>query len=170
MNMKITDSLLNYPLLHKLLVGVLALLGFSSCHSDEEEDDYPCMYGMPVTTFEVKGTVTDAQNNPVYKAAIVPKNANISDSDYGKPTGAIAEDWCGDYYQEADTILTDQQGQYAFIIHDYWRNKNIRIVCLPPNDSDLAADSTEVTVEYPNSDGAWVSWGDATVDFSLKSK
>lgn len=72
MIMKISDSLHNYPLLHKLLVGVLALLGFSSCHSDDDED-YPCMYGMPVSTFEVKGTVTDAQNNPVSQAAIVPK-------------------------------------------------------------------------------------------------
>lgn len=50
---------------NKLYLSLLTILGFSSCSDDEGIVDIPCMYGVPLANYQFKGSVTDAEGNPI---------------------------------------------------------------------------------------------------------
>lgn len=75
---KLNQSLAHY--LNRLAVFALALLGFSSCSSDEEESYPPLMYGPLYAPFEIKGTVTNADNQPIKDATVTAKVGPVTES------------------------------------------------------------------------------------------
>ncbi len=111
------------------------------------------MYGMPVGTFEIKGTVTDEENGKVSDAEI---RVTFPDA----PSGIYS-------LQETNT---DSKGHYSINGHEYL--PTMKIVCIPEN-ADLQPDSTIVKLDYKDSD-KHNSWdrghAEATVNFNLKTK
>lgn len=60
---------------NKLLLLLLALLGFASCDTEEPEEDLPVMYGTPTAYFTIKGRVTDEAGTPIRGILITPTEA-----------------------------------------------------------------------------------------------
>jgi len=91
----------------RLCAAVLALLGFASC---DKIADVRCEYGVPSVDYKVKGTVTDADENPLEGIRVIVRtdfdnrpNPRQSYVDYyGNP-----QSYGGD-----DTIYTDISGRY----------------------------------------------------------
>ena len=88
---------------NKLITGLLALLGFSSCvfliDGDDDGGDDVVMYGVVRTSFVVKGTVTDADEKPLKNIRVVLKLQD--DEPDGNP-----------YRQARDTVYTDNKGEF----------------------------------------------------------
>lgn len=143
--------------------AIITLLGFSGCNKDDGGDEPnlgPCMYGTPYATFEVKGMVTDENDQPVADAVV-----RVSDSE-----DTITEensDWV--FFAKG---VSDQNGYYCITGREFERPKAIRIECLP-DDPNLEPQTLIVDVKYDNPDDndGW-HWGHAslTVDFKLKSR
>lgn len=68
---------------------ILSLLGFSSCGDSNSES--PDMYGTPITTYQLKGNVTDSCDAPLENIKVVVS--------------------C--YDQHTDSTFTDANGNYA---------------------------------------------------------
>lgn len=49
----------------KLFLSLLTLLGFGSCSDGDGLIDVPDMYGVPLANYQFKGSVTDAEGNPI---------------------------------------------------------------------------------------------------------
>lgn len=134
-------------LLSRLCATGLAVLGFG-CASDNSD-----MYGTPIGSFEIKGIVTDENNNPI-------GNAEVRVTAPELPSGV---------YSMA-TAKTDSQGNYTAQGTDL-PLKNLKVVCLP-GESLLNADSTSVEVKYvkdKHDKNEWnVGKAEATVNFKLK--
>ena len=135
-------------LANRLLSGLLLLLGFGSCN---DEKNMLTAYGMPYSTFEVKGKVTQTTTGlPVEGAQVVVKMVEEG----------------GHYVRPLDTVRTDGQGNYQ------WKGEHlfthtVRVVCSDPSGSCLS-DSTEVSVE-PKGGKGWYQGSDSKqVDFTLK--
>lgn len=136
-----------------LLASLLAMLGFSSCDSDKPD----CMYGTPTGHFEVKGVVTDQAGKPVEDAEVVAKDLTGYDDDKG-------------VYETLERTHTLSNGNYTLTGAFFsFGGGTLRIVCLPPEGSGLAADSTDVELKYVSSEDGW-NMGNytATVNFKLK--
>lgn len=129
------------------LCGIgLTILGLSAC------DDNKCMYGTPYGSFEVKGEVTEEDGVPVEGAEIQVKTFNNGDP------GVILKE------------QTEANGRYRIQeTHSY--TNQVRVVCTPPEDSGLAADSTDIDLVFKGGDDEWF-YGNATetINFSLKKK
>lgn len=141
-------------LLSRLCAAGLALLGFG-CASDTPDNPEICMYGTPIGSFEIKGTVTDENNKPV-------ANAEVRVTEPKLPSGV---------YSMA-TAKTDAQGNYTAQGTDF-PLKNLKVVCLP-GEGVLDADSTSVEVKYVKDKHDKNEWSsgkaEATVNFKLKKK
>lgn len=139
--------------------AIITLLGFSGCNHNDEPHYGPEMYGTPYATFEVKGTVTDENDQPVADAVV-----RVSDSE-----DTITED-NSDWVFFAKGV-TDQNGYYCITGREFGP-KAIRIECLP-DDPNLEPQTLIVDVKYDKTDDndGW-HWGHAslTVDFKLKSR
>ncbi|MBD5228024.1 MAG: hypothetical protein HDS67_08355 [Bacteroidales bacterium] len=141
---------------------IITLLGFSGCDKDNGGDEPalgPCMYGTPYATFEMKGMVTDENDQPVADAVV-----RVSDSE-----DTITEensDWV--FFAKG---VTDQNGYYCITGREFGP-KAIRIECLP-DDPNLEPQTLIIDVQYDNpNDNNDDHWGhaDLTVDFKLKAK
>lgn len=119
-------------LINVLFSALLAALGFSSC-TDQSE-----MYGMPVSNFEIKGSVTDEEKQPVDGAEIRVVPAEIQSD-----------------HEMARTARTDKDGYYSVSFSRYM--PEAKVVCIPKGDQ-LEADSVIVSLDKPLD----------TVDFILK--
>lgn len=128
----------------RLLSGALALLGFTACNVLGGET--PDMYGTPLTSFEVKGKVTDTDAAPVPDADIILR--------YLYPKGTVT--------LPGDTVRTDKKGQYK-IEGSAYAAPDVRIVCKPAN-SSLEADSVQLS--QINSTDRY----NLHIDFTLKKK
>lgn len=135
------------------LCGIgLSLLGFSTCNKDS---DVMPMYGTPTGTFEVKGDVTSEEGKPV-KAAQITVKTIYEQEEYNV---SIAE------------TTTSESGEYIVKKQRYDFSPAIRVVCTPPEDSDLKADSTDVHLDFKGGDGDWnIGTATATADFRLRKK
>lgn len=80
-------------LVHRLLSGAMALLGFAACN-DENNGEIWCEYGTPITRFHVKGKVTDDAGEALKNIQVV-----------------VRQGWNNDP-QDADTIYTDANGEF----------------------------------------------------------
>lgn len=107
-------------IINSIFAGILAALGFSSC------GETPDMYGTPISTFEVKGAVTDENSKPVANAEIIMRYINREEV----------------FTLPGDTILTNKDGEYTFADQQYYSNQ-IRMVCKPKGDK-LEADSIDL--------------------------
>lgn len=121
-----------------MLSGVLALLGYSC--SDEKED----MYGTPVGTYEVKGTVSDAEGNPVSGAKVA---SGLVDSPVN-----------------IDSTLTNSKGEYA-LKGVIFPTNTLRMICTP-SDKDMKADTANVELKFKGGDGSW-NRGSAEVEHNF---
>ena len=96
----------------KILVGVLALVGFSGCAPKVE-------YGVPHANLKVKATVVDQAGNPVGKTRLVLKNSkdNLYLSDFETETdGTVSESLY--FTDELDDISEANVVYYRKIIQD----------------------------------------------------
>ncbi len=128
---------------------LLSFLGFSCSSSN----DYPCMYGMPTGDFEIKGSVTTEDGDPVKDAEIRVTNIDV-------PSGVYS----------FETTTTNSEGNYIAIGGSY-ADHELKVVCLPSN-QQLEADSVIVEIHYNNDkDDFWyVGKAEEIVNFKLKSK
>lgn len=141
----------------RIAAMLLAVLGFSSCDSDDD-DPMICMYGMPYSTYEVKGTVTDENNDPVEGAEVTVKAYERHEFSYP----VIYE-----------PVKTDANGNYtAKFSHSYPEN-NLRVVV--SDASHAKADSVDVAVSKdpnapkPANDFWYEGSYNAQADIVLKS-
>lgn len=124
----------------KLLSGALALLGFAAC------GERPDMYGTPLTSFEIKGQVTDGEAAPVPDASIILRYTS------GKTAITLP----------GDTVLTDKNGRYK-IGGKTFVSDDVRLVC-KPGDSSLEADSVQLS--HINAADSY----NLQINFTLKKK
>ncbi|MDE7471595.1 MAG: radical SAM-associated putative lipoprotein [Paramuribaculum sp.] len=152
-----------------LLGSVITMLGFNSClESGDDDDDMLLMYGSPTSKFELKGKVTDQDGAPVKGALITIKQKH----EMGDLKNQYQEVWSVDPTASGDDrrVHTNSSGTYYLGAGPVM--KTIRVICTPEN-TDLAADSTEITVTYvkENSKDPWsIGAYSGTVDFKLKRK
>lgn len=85
MNAKLTH------LMRLVLSAVISLLGFSSCELFQEQGD---MYGTPIADYQVKGCVTDADDNPIAGLRVV-----ITETGFGEEC-------------DMQTLTTNKNGEY----------------------------------------------------------
>lgn len=140
-------------LLSRLCATGLAVLGFG-CTSDTPDNPEICMYGTPIGSFEIKGIVTDENNNPV-------ANAEVRVTGPETPSGISS----------MATSNTDAKGTYNAIGAGIPPYGKLKVVCLP-GESVLDADSTSVEVKYVKDKHDKNEWSsgkaEATVNFKLK--
>lgn len=138
-------------LFSRLCAVAVGLLGFG-CESNIE-----CMYGMPTGSFEVKGSVTDTEGNPVEGAEVrfgIPDAPSDPYSILKGKSGANGE------YSLKDSGVPLHGDSY-------------KVVCIPEDDS-LRADSIIVEPKYVKSKKDKDEWSvghaEIAVDFRLKKK
>lgn len=85
MNAKLTH------LMQLILSAIISLLGFSSCELFQEQRD---MYGTPIAEYQVKGCVTDADDNPIAGLRVV-----ITETGFGEEN-------------DMQTLTTNKNGEY----------------------------------------------------------
>lgn len=136
-----------------MLSGGLAILGFSACSSNPE-DDIVCEYGMPYCSFEIKGKVKNELQEPVNGARIIIKE--------------LDNDHTPLYYDRPDTLYT-QDGAYKFLSGAVTNEYKYRVVCEDPS-GVYKADSTDVTMEPKGGEGWYTGSDTKEVDFTLKKK
>lgn len=79
---------------HRLLSGVLVLLGFASCTNDDP-GEILCEYGTPNSKFLVKGRVASDKNEPLKGIQVI-----------------VRQGWNNSIYLPADTVYTDESGKF----------------------------------------------------------
>lgn len=139
--------------LFQIVLGtILGFLGFTGCSKEDLGGGEICMYGMPTSRFEAKGTVTKEKDNaPVEDATVILK---VIKSDTAIPV---------------DSVETDAIGTYS--ITGYNLFYKVRVVCVPSESSGLEADSVEIIPKYTGGDGSWNRGSmEYTADFKLKEK
>lgn len=136
-------------ILSRLCAVTLPLLGFG-CSSEE---DFPCMYGTPNATFEIKGMVTDEEDRAVRDAII-----------------KIIEK--GAYPDCVEKDISNDDGSYS-TAGSCFPVDSLKVVCTP-TDNGLEADSVLVAMDYKKKKGDNGMWyqghAKATVCFKLKKK
>lgn len=85
-----------------ILAGLITLLGFSCSNDLDNDDDLLCEYGTPHATYEIKGKVTDRQNNPIPNIQI-----ELRDS-------VPSRGWA-----QSDTIYTNNEGEFTWEIGEF---------------------------------------------------
>lgn len=88
---------------HRLLSGVLVLLGFSAC-SDNNEGNLMCEYGSPSVSYQVKGKVTTATGVPIEGIQVIVRDPYA---------GFLKELEPYSYSQGADTVFTNDKGEFT---------------------------------------------------------
>lgn len=88
----------------RLSSAALVVLGFSAC-SDSGNQEYPCLYGVPLSDFHFQGTVTDEDQKPIegIKATLC--------MDSGIDAYA--------HTQHVDSASTDAEGKYDIRFPSY---------------------------------------------------
>lgn len=136
----------------QLCTVLLSLLGYncSSSPFNEPAD----MYGTPYSTFELKGTVTNEEGQPVEEAEIKAM----------KP-------WSVSTWELVSKTVTDGSGSY-FLSGSIFGSDSLKIVCIPAGNAYLS-DSITVAMNFKYDDEhKHTDWyrGHATltVDFKLK--
>ncbi len=130
----------------RILVMVLALLGYACGDSDEEDEEIygPQLYGCPSASYKVTGSVTDNENKPVEGAKVKLEL---------------------DYYQE-DSTLTAKDGTFAvdlYSVQPYPDYAYLITSC-----DGYVTDTVDVKFsDLTGGDGDWY-WGDGTATVNVK--
>jgi putative lipoprotein (rSAM/lipoprotein system) len=134
---------------NKLLLGLLALLGFTQCDIAGAVE-----YGTPNCNFTLKGKVQNEQGEPINKVRII--------------TRMLRQDSEAIYYAASDTV--EVNGTYRIDFRGVIPDRACRVVCEDPA-GVYRADSTEVKVEPTGGDGKWYQGSDTKeVNFTLKKE
>lgn len=140
-------------LISRILAFALVLVGYG-CSSDDEETQL--MYGTPVGTFEVKGSVTATKGTTTE-----PAEASVIVTMPDLPSSVA----------NLGVVETSSDGKYIFSGSSL-ANK-LKVVCLP-KDAKLEPDSVVVDAKYVsvpgNSDSWMIGHAEITADFNLKEK
>ena len=96
-----------YRWYNALLSSLLAMLGFASCSSDEDEGHFVQMYGVVIPNIEWRGVVTNEAEAPIQGISTLVKYAI---KDYDDPSKV-------DYYT-VDSVSTDANGRFAVHVPD----------------------------------------------------
>lgn len=123
---------LRLNLLLGAIVGVLTGCAGSKKAADHS-DEVVAMYGIPMASYQVSGTVRNADRQPIPSAQVVVKGYKN--------------------YAIGDTILADEQGQYNAQIEG-WPCDSVNIVATDPQSGKT--DSVQVKVKYDKHE-AWNS-------------
>lgn len=125
---------------NQALSGVLALLGFASCvggNSEERREEY----GTPITSYEIKGKVVDAQEAPVSNARVIIKQMFdgklLPESNF--PRDVVETNASGEYTSQGKSVV----GELEF-----------RVVCEDQRDI-YEADSVDVKMDRPTNGEGW---------------
>lgn len=123
-------------LLTRLLSLAMVALGFSACNSFNEEPE--CMYGTPLARYNVKGKVVANENKKEglegIRVLIRPDHRN---------------------YQYADTLYTDQQGEFIFT-ESHFPTNQIGVIYEDITSNVYKKDSINVELKKTGKgDGAW---------------
>lgn len=110
-------------------VSVLTGCGTKKSAASSAEDQIMAMYGIPVATYRVSGTVRDAQRKPVSGAQVVVK---------------------GYKNLPVDTLTADAKGRYSATLEG-WPNETLNFVATDP--ATAQSDSVQKTVEWEASQG-----------------
>lgn len=121
--------LLRLNLLLGAAVSVLTGCSTKKSAAQSAEDQIMAMYGIPVATYRVSGTVRDAQHKPVSGAQVVVK---------------------GYKNFPFDTLTTDAKGRYSATIEG-WPNDTLNFVATDP--ATAQSDSVQKAVEWENEQG-----------------
>lgn len=135
-------------LLSRICAGALIFLGVG-CSSDDDDPSMGVMYGTLNSEFEIKGSVSDPEGNPVPDAKIVVGYPLVPSTQYNCGVG-----------------VTSKTGSYNVKGKDY--SSEFKVVCLP-NNPNLEADSTNVKAEFKHVSGTNLK-AEINVDFTLKEK
>ena len=161
-------------LLSRLCAAVLVLLGFASC---EKFNEMRCEYGTPSMDFRVKGTVTDADMNPVEGIRVIVRT---NYDNFPTPQESFVDD-LGRYhiYGGDDTIYTDVKGRYESHELSTGTIGSQRVyfddVDGGKNGGAFESDSVELKTatnrQYQKGDGHWYGGGyEYTVDVQLQNR
>lgn len=138
--------------LNRLAAIMIALLGFSSCSDDEEDiPDVPLMYGVLTPTFEVKGTVTNVDNQPIGEALIYQK------------IGAKTEE--GLTFHPSGVTKTDKEGKYT-IQAPAFNQYYLRIIAI--DEATQAKDSAEIQIPSTQGADGKPTYPDQIINITLK--
>ena len=91
-----------YRWYNALLSSLLAMLGFASCSSDEDEGHFVQMYGVVIPNIEWHGTVANEAEAPIQGISTLVKYAI---KDYNDPSKVG--------YYTVDSVSTDANGRFA---------------------------------------------------------
>jgi putative lipoprotein (rSAM/lipoprotein system) len=135
-----------------IIVGLLAILGFTSCGDPKDE------YGTPSATFIVKGKVTSIETLEAIKNIKVIVHGDTSDIGY---------------YWDRDTSVTDNDGNYVIDKYGFPKDQKY-LIQFQDIDSVLNGQfqDLDTIIEFKNptfsgGDGDWYC-GEATKEFNIK--
>ena len=94
-----------------LLSGIMALLGFAACSSNDEEPEIPSLYGVPSVTYRVIGSVTDEEGKPLENIQVILNDecANFYFDEENNVFGIDSTTWKA----IPDTVYTDKNGGFS---------------------------------------------------------
>lgn len=151
---KLNQHLAHY--LNRLVVLALALLGFASCSSDDEEDEpYLMMYGTPYSSYEIKGKVVNSNNTPVGDAIVIVKEGYYNN----------------EFFYPRDTVKVESNGDYK-TVGSIFPGKTLRLVAV--DQTTQQRDSVEVVtdpkIDSNNTDPWYGGRFEAEVNIVIKNQ
>ncbi len=153
MNAKLTH------LTQLILSAIISLLGFSSCKPSQEQYD---MYGTPIIDYQLKGRVTDTENNPIAGLRVVIARQGYGDADPKAQT--LTTDANGEFASEEERVTSSflHQGSITFTDIDGDENGGSF------KDKTIALKDVKPIYDNSTNDGAWF-YGDViyTINTSL---
>ncbi len=155
----------------KFLKWVLRVLGISAVGTTVSAcygipvipgGEVAVMYGCPMATYTIKGTVTDESGTPVTSADVILRTLGQDKQNLRAEGDKFYNlEWYN------DTLKVDSDGKYEFVRQETsFGKEDYRIVVQAET---YKSDSLEVTMTASGGDGEW-NFGsdDAIVDFELK--
>ena len=127
----------------KLLSLMLAILGFSGCSDDGDEEGggLMLMYGTPPAHFQVKGRIVSSGNwSPVKEIRAVLYDSSVYEGE--------------EHIHSADTVYTDSNGRFTMKIGTWIENrKDLKVVFQDVDgEKNGVFESKEATVTFKRSD------------------
>lgn len=93
---------------NRLLLSLLAILGFSGCSDGDDIIDTPDMYGVPMADFLFKGELQDAEGNPIQGVDVEIK---YYESMTSEADGSFSSTFAGWPINDYTMIFTDVDGE-----------------------------------------------------------
>ncbi len=136
---------------NRLMVGILALLGFAGC-----DQTGPDEYGTPLAEYRVKGKVVDADTKqPVTGMQVVS----------GVPLDGDKLQW-----YEADTVYSDVKGEFE-IVHRSYPTRTYRVIWEDMRETpEYKKDSTDLAITGKFSGGSGWYEGHVSLEIQIEAQ